>query len=278
VEAGEAGKDLKIKNRMKLSVITITPEIAARFLAVNLGNRQLRRGNVAYWRSAIIGNAVSLTHQGIAIAGTIEDPIRLIDGQHRLAAIVETGISVDFVVCENAPLESFKNLDNGMVRSLGDRAGLTASEAQMANALYYYAQAGSTAKPPVKLIQEINEIINPYASLVAHRKHRSLSLVAIRAAFVMQQKKYGTNHSVEFQNGEFGALTDSLNALYRRQSINPLGIGGGSAAFLVFCSTWRAICRPSLSRVYISGAPSEEASEIIRSVIPEVFDAIAKYR
>ena len=86
------------KEKMRLSVMTVTPELAEKFLSVNYVNRQVRARNVLYWKTAIIGNAIPLTHQGIAITGTIDNPKRLIDGQHRCLAIIETGRSVDFVV------------------------------------------------------------------------------------------------------------------------------------------------------------------------------------
>lgn len=263
---------------MNLSVINITPEIAVKLLAFNTGNRPLRRHNVNYWKSAIIGNAVSLTHQGIAIAGTLDNPIRVIDGQHRLLGIAETGISVKMVVCENAPEDSFMNLDNGMTRSLGDRAGISSQQAQMANVFYYLSQGGKTVKAPVRLIQEIHETIHPFAVHVVNKHMRSLSLTPIRAAFVLQQRAYKTNMAEEFQNGEFGVLPESLNALYRRQSTRPFGIGGGSNQQAAFCATWRAIRRPSMSKIYAPASPLDEAAEIVHEIFPEIHELVLNYR
>lgn len=262
---------------MKLTVVKITPEIATNLLNVNTQNRQFRRAHINYWKSCLIGNAVTLTHQGIAIAGTLDNPILLLDGQHRLKAIQETGISMVSVLCENCPLGAFDNMDNGMPRSMANRAKLTSGEAQMASAFYYYSRAGMTEKPPVKLIQNIHDLINPYAKYVVNERKKSLSLVPIRAAFVVQQGTKGTNMSQEFQTGQFGVMTESLNALYRRQSTRPIGIGGGCSAQAAFCATWRAIARPSLTKVVPPAAPSEEAAYIIETQFPEVFQLIKNF-
>ena len=270
-----------MKHEMTQRIVLITPEIAKRFLAVNFTdnhkNRPVKRHNVAYWKSVLVGGAITTTHQGIAIAGTVSDPIAMIDGQHRCIAIVETGIPARFWVAEYTPLEAFANIDNGMPRSMADRAGITGAEAQLANAFFYIGFPGGACKPCVRLIQEIHDIITPYASHVANSKKRALSITPIRAAFVVGQKKHGTNLSNEFQNGEFGVLTESLNALYRRQSTNPIGCGGGSNQQAAFCAAWRAISRPSNTKVYAPSSPREEARGIITQEFPEIVEIIASY-
>lgn len=44
----------------------------------------------------------------------------LIDGQHRLEAIIATGKTVEILVCRNVPPEAFMELDTGATRSPGD--------------------------------------------------------------------------------------------------------------------------------------------------------------
>lgn len=78
---------------MITSVETITPEQARDLLEKNTRNRPLRRSRVeAIARDILSGNYL-LTHQAIGIAPTF-----IVDGQHRLAAIVEAGVSVQLSV------------------------------------------------------------------------------------------------------------------------------------------------------------------------------------
>jgi hypothetical protein len=266
------------KEKMRLSVMTVTPKMAEKFLSVNHVNRQVRPRNVLYWVSAIMGDAVPLTHQGIAITGTIDNPKRLIDGQHRCLAIIETGRSVNFVVSENTPEEAYACVDNGMPRSMADRAGISPDEAQMCNSLFYMSISGFRAKPPVKLIQELHQLIHPWLKYVVNKKRRSLSVVPIRLAFLLQQKVYKTNYSEEFQEGKFGVLPESMNALYRRQSTRPFVSTGGHSQMALFCATWRAIMRPSNSKIYMPSAPLEEARNTIHAVFPEIGQLFDEYK
>jgi hypothetical protein len=57
-----------------------------------------------------------LTHQGVAIS---QDG-HIIDGQHRLTAIAESGISVEMLVSRDVPDDVFDVVDVGLVRSPAD--------------------------------------------------------------------------------------------------------------------------------------------------------------
>lgn len=99
---------------MRTEVMNITPEMAERWLELNLNNRvrSPEREN-AYARAMLSGNW-TLTHQGIAF----RDDGTLLDGQTRLHAIVKAGIPVKMnvtfgVECANKLLE----VDTGRVRS-----------------------------------------------------------------------------------------------------------------------------------------------------------------
>lgn len=64
----------------KYVLMDVTPEMASRWLKLNLNNRTVNHNNVDAIAKDILSNDWDTTHQGIAIAadGTI------IDGQHRL--------------------------------------------------------------------------------------------------------------------------------------------------------------------------------------------------
>jgi hypothetical protein len=101
---------------MFCEVRTIGPEEAARLLENNAINRTFRRGNLAFFEGQLERGEMQLTHQGIAIS----ESGQLLDGQHRLTAIVNTGISVPMLVASGLPDEVFKVLDSGASRSASD--------------------------------------------------------------------------------------------------------------------------------------------------------------
>jgi len=261
---------------MKSEVVLVTPELAKHMLAFNQNNRPMSQKNVTYWKSCLIGNDVKLTHQGIAIQGTIANPIRLIDGQHRLQAIVETGIPASFLLSENVHSDAFAALDNGMPRSLAVRANIDRTLSQFSSCMFY-TRAKGTAKPPVKLIQEIALDIQFYCNEVKPLKRRSISIIPILLAFVLQQKKYGFNDSEAFQLQRFNDLSPSLQSLLRRQARNPIGIGGGDAQKEAFAATWNAVEKPTLSKIHIPQNSTLFCQESIDAVFPNISRIMKSY-
>ena len=104
-------------NQMKSKVITITPVMADYWLTKNnVDNRNLRHGWINYLTDEIKSGNWHVTHQGIAF----DVNNRLLDGQHRLYAVVNSGISVDMLVTTGLPTDTFKAMDNGMKRNMSD--------------------------------------------------------------------------------------------------------------------------------------------------------------
>jgi hypothetical protein len=98
---------------MQMEVIDVSPELAAEWLARNTNNRPLSKNTVQQLAGQIQRGEWQLTHQGIAFD---EDDV-LIDGQHRLAAIVKAGIAVPLTVTHGVPRTAFTVMDTGRKRS-----------------------------------------------------------------------------------------------------------------------------------------------------------------
>lgn len=90
-------------------IVTITSEMARQWLLKNNFNRAQRPDLVADYVRQIREGRWRRTHQGIAFSekGT------LLDGQHRLFAVVEAGIAVPMLVFVNEPLENHLAVDGG---------------------------------------------------------------------------------------------------------------------------------------------------------------------
>lgn len=101
------------------TIETITPAKAMEYLKRNGRNRRMRPGAVRTMAEAIQRGEWMLTHQGIAFSETGD----LLDGQHRLTAIVQAGMSVEVAVSRGVPSESFIALDRGNRRSVADVLG-----------------------------------------------------------------------------------------------------------------------------------------------------------
>jgi hypothetical protein len=97
--------------------VLITPEMAKRCLAKNPQNRPINEFKVAQYRDDILRGRWRLTHQGIAF----DDEGNLIDGQHRLRAIVAAGIPVEMLVTRGLSRNTIIAIDEGLKRSITAR-------------------------------------------------------------------------------------------------------------------------------------------------------------
>jgi hypothetical protein len=94
----------------------ITPVKAAEMLSANTANRPLSRSTVRAFAEAMRRGDWLVTHQGIAFdtAGV------LVDGQHRLAAVVEADVAVEMAVFTDVEPDTFDVLDTGKKRNAAD--------------------------------------------------------------------------------------------------------------------------------------------------------------
>lgn len=95
----------------------ITPDLAAKWLAtVNTHNRNLRPDRVAsYARDMAAGEWLE---NGDSIR--FDEAGVLLDGQHRLAAIVQADVSIPVLVVTGLPMRTQDTMDNGLHRKLSD--------------------------------------------------------------------------------------------------------------------------------------------------------------
>jgi hypothetical protein len=106
------GRRFIVRSRVQ----TITPKKAAEYLGLNTANQPLSTRTVREFAAAMRRGDWRVTHQGIAFDTTGA----LVDGQHRLAAIVEADIPVDVTVFWEVSEGAFDVLDTGKRRNAAD--------------------------------------------------------------------------------------------------------------------------------------------------------------
>ncbi|MER7702237.1 hypothetical protein ABTX81_04950 [Kitasatospora sp. NPDC097605] len=105
---------------MYTEVLLVTPTLASEWLKRNLTNRPLSRQAVAQLTRVIERGEWQLTHQGIAF----DEDDTLIDGQHRLAAVVKANIAVEMSVTRGVSRSAFTVMDTGRKRTGSDALSL----------------------------------------------------------------------------------------------------------------------------------------------------------
>lgn len=101
---------------MNIQQTIMTPAFAQELLTKNKNNRKIRRSLILKISQDIKDNKWHLTHQPIAI----DKHGCVLDGQHRLTAIAETGIPVQLMLATNCEPETMIAIDTGNTRTVGD--------------------------------------------------------------------------------------------------------------------------------------------------------------
>lgn len=102
-------------------VMPIDPELAAEILARPAENRPVAPSTVTRYAAAMLRGEWKVTPQGIMLA----PDGALLDGQHRLAAVVESGCTVEMAVFFDVDPAVFAVLDTGRRRSAADTFSLS---------------------------------------------------------------------------------------------------------------------------------------------------------
>ncbi|OPX18908.1 MAG: hypothetical protein BZ151_12025, partial [Desulfobacca sp. 4484_104] len=123
------------RKNITTELMEITPDIAQDMLRYNgAGNRPIRTSHVADLARAIRQGEWRITNN--AIAFDVEGQV--IDGQHRLLAVVRCQISIMSQVTFGLPRGTFMVIDRGKARDAGDIAGLLG--------MRYYKNVGTAIK------------------------------------------------------------------------------------------------------------------------------------
>lgn len=110
-------------------LVSLTPELAEKWLAQNTHNRNLReRAVMAYARDMEAGNwaengeSIKFADGDVTLIGG-RDPLHggaLLDGQHRLQAIALSGVTVKMLVVTGLKNAAQETMDDGRKRTLAD--------------------------------------------------------------------------------------------------------------------------------------------------------------
>ncbi|QCX81186.1 hypothetical protein C9F11_38015 [Streptomyces sp. YIM 121038] len=105
-------------------VITITPELAQQLLKRNTRNRKLRERAVSDYARDITAGNWSLNGEALKLSANGD----VLDGQHRLHAVIEAGVPVDMFVVIGLDPAAQETMDSGRKRSTADVLALRSEE------------------------------------------------------------------------------------------------------------------------------------------------------
>lgn len=161
---------------MRSETRIVTPTMAQSFLAMNRNNRKVRKSHVNHLASQMKSGHFILTHQGIAFSSDG----KLIDGQHRLKAIVQSNVSVPMMISYDVPEEAFPVVDGGVKRNVADRLRLPKSHAEVVNFMTRLLSANGYSDN--EQLKSVLEVFEPVLDAVAVKHIKLYSAAPLRSA------------------------------------------------------------------------------------------------
>jgi len=165
-----------VNDPFTLGFVDVTPELAEQLLAQNITNRNVRLSNLKLIVTDIEDGEFQLTHQGIAINSLGQ----LVDGQHRLLAIIKTGKTLRMALFRyNSPVTPLGlNIDRSAKRTASDIHQLDRKVAETAATLAVIMKSGNT--PTVHETKQTYDLFSPMIFKILEackttRKYRSSS-------------------------------------------------------------------------------------------------------
>jgi hypothetical protein len=165
---------------LRSRVQKVTPVKAAEMLSANTSNRPLSRSTVRAFAEAMGRGDWLVTHQGIAF----DTRGVLVDGQHRLAAIVEADVPVEMTVFTDVEPDTFDVLDTGKKRNAADVLAIEGEKsstllAAMVRTIWQYENRPEATWSGGAAAVTNHQIVQ---SLAAHPKIRDFVAVGERIA------------------------------------------------------------------------------------------------
>ena len=240
---------------MKQAIELITPQVAQEMLDRNFGNRKFRLSGVRRWAGAMKRGEWLLSPQGLQVDANGN----MSDGQHRLRAVVETGMSIPMIVWRDVPVEMFAVTDIGIPRSMADTTKIPQKEVQVLKFFFGLRVNGQDKTPTAAQIHGVADIFRQeVADLLefAPTASKAISQVGARAAIVIlakegqQERAFDLYRRVTLSNLE--GLPPSVLAVVKQILKGTFSAdSGGRAQTISFCKVLFAFDKKNEGRTSI---------------------------
>lgn len=254
---------------MKSSIETISPKYAEYLLEKNIGNRKISRHRVSMYARDMQAGNWQLTHQGILLG---KDGI-VIDGQHRLHAVILSGCSVRMMVCVDDEKESAKNcmVDLQMPRSAAFIIGKSTNIVGVANLAIELSKGnGKTSNASIYEKERSIEIIEPYLDRLMNGSKsttKNITVAPVMLAAILNIAKSRSDYAIEqfnyMRTADFGKLAPAPSSFYRQVAVDQIKTSRPE----LFARSFRAfdISRKNLTKIQVKDidfAINEATSEL----------------
>lgn len=109
------------KNMARTEIKMVSPQIAKNWLTVNTINRRVNDKLIIFYANQMTRGLWEFNGEPIIFS----DTHKLLDGQHRLMAIIRSGVTLPMVIIFNIKESTFPTIDRGRNRTMSDVLDIT---------------------------------------------------------------------------------------------------------------------------------------------------------
>ncbi len=169
------------EQKVAMEMVNVTPEQALKWLANKTKNRGVRKGWVSMLAHDMIEGKYVVNGQPIIF----DKSGQLLDGQHRLMAIVEAKVAIKMLIMRHIDADAFKTIDSGIARKPEDVLGILGENdakvlaASLRLLWIYRAQKGKSVNEPTvrPTRHDILKTLDKEPEIRASISHRRIGIV-----------------------------------------------------------------------------------------------------
>jgi len=146
-----------MNKNIHMEIITVTPVMAQRYLERNDTNRSVTKSRVDNYVTQIRNGDWVINGETIIIS----ESGQLLNGQHRLAAVVKSGVNVDMMFIFNIDKDNFDTIDSGKNRGAGDILAINGMPKSLASMVAVAAKTNLKYKNTGVLNAQMSGLLTP---------------------------------------------------------------------------------------------------------------------
>ena len=257
---------------IRMQLVTITPALASDYLAGNSINRPLRKRVVERYADDMKKGRWEITHQGIAV----DNDGTLLDGQHRLHAVIKAGVPVKMMVTVGIDSSAFANIDKLVPRTDADSLRIDRRVVECAK--YFLSFTRTFTKPSIVDVADVCGRIDGMYNKHMHGKNvRIYSCVPIRCAVLLAMHlKPGDEQSIANQylsliSQNYETMKNGTKMLSKSLNIGQISLLHSTAARSnLFCKALPVFLGERDSNVKLVAMSQEDAAKKINLIFGDI--------
>lgn len=256
---------------MKVSVEKITPMLAESLLKLNTDNRKLRTSHVDFLAAQMRSGNFRLTHQGIAIS---EDDV-LLDGQHRLRAVVKSGVAVDMYVFRDVDGGTFTAIDIGAKRSNSDVTKIPRGVVSLVEVVsrikkgdkWFRAFDKTSPDETIAIYEQQKDTFDFFGK---QKKKSVIFLAGAMIAYLKTKNEEIKDQAVKFAYNEYHVMKPSMLVLCKKHDNKVLKSGSSSDRATSLAHAFRHFLPENMNKQIIR-VDFDKTFDQIKSIVDENF-------